>query len=401
MDTVTSGADCLKMTLQNRYDAILMDHLMPEMDGIECLHAIRSQTGGINQATPVIVLTANAGGEYQSLYKREGFDDYLIKPVVGTQLEAMLIKHLPKEVVSLTGDGASVGVIESPIRAYKKKMAVMITTESVCDLPKDMKEKNHIAVIPYRVVTEKGEFLDGIETESDGIMSYMSEKGGIARSEEPSVAEYEEFFAEQLTKAQYIIHLSVAKNTSKGYANALEASKAFDNVTVLDSGHLSSGMGLMAMQAAEYAADGMSAEDITNEIKSMKERVRTSFVMGSTEYMARTGRLSQNISALCQALMLHPVLVLKNSKIGVGIVRMGTRERTRRKYISSTLKYSGTIDTSILFITYAGMSKRDLDSVIEQIQSRVQFQQIICQKASPAVSTNCGPGTFGLLFMTK
>ena len=74
VDTAASGAECLKKTLQNRYDVILMDHLMPEMDGIECLHAIRTQIGGLNQSIPVVILTANAGGENQALYRKEGFD---------------------------------------------------------------------------------------------------------------------------------------------------------------------------------------------------------------------------------------------------------------------------------------------------------------------------------------
>ncbi len=63
------------------------------------------------------------------------------------------------------------------------------------------------------------------------------------------VSDYEEFFAEQLTKAQSVVHISMAESVSPGFANALEASKAFDNVMVIDSGQLSSGMGLMVLYA--------------------------------------------------------------------------------------------------------------------------------------------------------
>ena len=58
------------------------------------------------------------------------------------------------------------------------------------------------------------------------------------------VVDYERFFAEKLTEAQYVIHITMSKNVSQGYQNALEAAKSFENVTVVDSGHLSSGMGL-------------------------------------------------------------------------------------------------------------------------------------------------------------
>ena len=400
MDAVRSGATCLEMTLHNRYDVILMDHLMPEMDGIQCLHAIRLQTGGLNQNTPTVVLTANAGEEYRRLYREAGFAGYLLKPISGKQLEAEVLRHLPQKLVT-AAQTAAVGVVEGPVLTYQRRVPIMISTDSVCDLPREMVEKYQVPVMPYFVHTEDGEFLDGIEAETDGILSYMRDKGKQAKSEAPSVGAYELFFADQLTRAQYIIHITMAQKVSEGYANAQEAAKAFDNVVVIDSGHLSSGMGLMVLQAAKAAQNGLNTDEILSLIDSLKPRIRTSFVMDSTEYLARSGRIGSKISAACKALMLHPVLELKNSGMKVGSILMGAKERIQGKYIASMLKNKKAIDTDILFITYAGMTRSELASIEEQVKKKVEFQQIILQKASPAISTNCGPGSFGLLFMMK
>ena len=401
IDTVTSGAECLKKILQNRYDVIFMDHLMPEMDGIECLHAIRNQTGGLNRNTPVVVLTANAGGEERALYRREGFDGYLLKPVSGIQLETELLRHLPQNLVSLMNTEGFAGVVEAPVLARRKKMPILISTDSTSDLPKHLLEKYQIAVMPFRVCTEGGEFLDGIEAETEGILSYMNEQGKSAQSEPPDVKDYEEFFAEQLTKAQYIIHISIAKHVSKGYERALEASKAFDNVLVVDSGHLSSGMGLMVLCAAEYATEGMDAEVIVRELKSLRKQVRTSFIVSNTEYLARSGRISENVNKLCQALMLHPVITLKKSSMKVGAIHVGRRHHVWKKYIFSALSTLHEMDKKTLFITYAGLTNEELKEIERMVKSKVSFENIIYQKASPAISTNCGPGTFGLLFLLK
>ncbi|MCR5178880.1 MAG: response regulator [Lachnospiraceae bacterium] len=102
-DTAMSGADALKMTKKKHYDVILMDHLMPVMSGIECLSAIRSQEDGLNTDVPVVVLTANADGENRELYKKSGFDGYLVKPVTGKQLEEMLMKHIPAKKLGRPG----------------------------------------------------------------------------------------------------------------------------------------------------------------------------------------------------------------------------------------------------------------------------------------------------------
>lgn len=401
IDTVLGGKKCLRETLKNRYDVIFMDHLMPEMDGIECMHEVRKQVGGLNQNTPIVVLTANAGGENQALYRREGFDGYLLKPVTGAQLESELLRHLPRELVNMMKKSDSVGVVESPILEHREKRMVMISADSVCDLPREMVERHNISIMPYRVVTEGGVFLDGVETETDGVLSYLEERNKRVSSEAPTVADYEEFFAEQLTKSQYIIHITMAKGVGLGYRNAKEASKTFDNVFVVNSGQLSSGMGLLVLRAAELAYDGMTADAIVNEIEKIKLKVKTSFIVNKTEYLARGGRISAKIDSICQAFMIHPVIVLKDNYMKVGAVRIGTRDSAWEKYIASILRSMDKVDKRILFITYAGLSFQELEKIEEQVTSKYSFEQVIIQKASPAISANCGPGSFGLLFMLK
>lgn len=398
-ETACSGAECLQKTLHNRYDVILMDHLMPEMDGVACLHEIRMQAGGMNQETPVVVLTANADGENQRLYKREGFDGYLTKPVTGGQLEAELLKHLPREIVNLADRKDSFGVMQTPfVERTKKKELLLISTDSVADLPKEMTDKHRIAVMPYRVVTEGGEFIDGLETGTDGVLSYIR-SGREAHSKSPSVAEYEAFFAEQLTKAQSVIHLTMSGKVSKGYENALVASESFDNVEVIDTGHLSSGMGIIVLQAAAYAASDMSKEDVIEKIRQISFQIRTSFIVDDTEYLLRAGRISPRVNAICKAFMVHPVLVLKNSKMLVGAIMIGTQKTVWRKYIESVLKNVGRIDKRLLFITHAGLSNEELQEIERMVREKIDFDEIIYQKASPAISINCGTGAFGLLFM--
>ena len=133
----------------------------------------------------------------------------------------------------------------------------------------------------------------------------------------------------------------------------------------------------------------------------MKERARTSFVMESTEYLWRSGRISSRVHAVCKTCMLHPVIVLKKSSMTVGAIHIGMRKAVWRKYIRQTLKAPGRINRRLLFITYSGLLPGELDEIAAQVRQLVPFENVIYQKASPAISTNCGPGTFGLLFLEK
>ena len=98
MTTCMSGKECLSLMQKEHYDVILLDHMMPEMDGIETLKASKEMEGNLCMNTPVIALTANAMAGVREKYLAEGFDDYLSKPVKGKALEDMLKKYIPAEL---------------------------------------------------------------------------------------------------------------------------------------------------------------------------------------------------------------------------------------------------------------------------------------------------------------
>ncbi len=399
IDTASSGAECLKLTQSKHYDGILMDHLMPGMDGIECLHAIRAQPTGMCREVPVVALTANAGSDNQLLYKKEGFNGYLAKPVSGALLEAAVMKLLPKEMVLLSEEISESEVgREVLVFDQRKRVPLMVTTDSVCDLPEELLEKLGISVHPYFVCTEHGRFLDGKELETDDLLDYLY-RGKRGASKAPDVTDYENFFAEKLTEAQNIIHIAMAKNSSEGYRHACEAAKSFENVTVVDSGHLSSGMGLAALYAAHMAAQNASAEEIVHTVETLKKRIQTSFIVNSTQMLYRGGRIPKEIHILCNTLLLHPVIVLRKSKMTVGGIRMGDFAHVSKSYIRSVLKDAKNIDRRILFLTYAGMDEKSLAQIQEMVRQYCPFEKIYLQKASSAIASNCGAGSFGLLYM--
>ena len=97
IDTAFGGRQCLELCEKNKYDIIFLDHMMPEMDGVECYHQLKNIPDCLNADTPVIMLTANAISGMRDSYLQEGFTDYLSKPFQGKELEEMIRKYLPKE----------------------------------------------------------------------------------------------------------------------------------------------------------------------------------------------------------------------------------------------------------------------------------------------------------------
>lgn len=401
LDTALSAVDCLRLTQIQHYDAILMDHLMPEMDGIECLHALRTQPAGLCQDVPVIALTANAGSDNQLLYRKEGFSGYLAKPVSGALLEAAVLSILPKELVKLneTTNPSDIGK-DVLIFEQAKRVSLMVTTDSVCDLPEALKKEFNIHVCPYYVCTDQGRFLDELELKSDDLLSHIT-AGKNGFSQPPDVDDYEKFFAERLTEAQNVIHISMARHASQGYFNALEAAKSFENVTVLDSGHLSSSMGLAVLYAAYKAENHASKDEIIQTVARLRRFISSAFIIDNTHFMCQSGKLSKRVQVLCDALLLHPIIVLRNSKMVVGGAEIGGFARAARHYVRRVFINTRNIDRRILFITYAGMDTQKLKYIQDLVQQYCPFERVYVQRASSAIASNCGPGSFGLLFMKK
>ena len=102
--TAISGKECLSRIAQEHYDIIFLDHMMPEMDGIETLQRAKALPNSQCPHTPYIALTANAVSGVKEMFLEKGFDDYLSKPVDGKTLERMVQKYLPAEKINPTGN---------------------------------------------------------------------------------------------------------------------------------------------------------------------------------------------------------------------------------------------------------------------------------------------------------
>lgn len=403
IDTVRSGEEALKKTQNIEYNVIFMDHLMPEMDGIECKKRIKNQTGGGSRDSKIVILTANAGEENRDLYAKESFDGYLVKPVSGEELESELLRQLPKELVKVMGgDGEIIEETISWMHGNQKRKMVAISTESVADLPREVIEEHGISILPHMVRTEEGTFKDGLEIDTAGVVKYMEETTNKIKPMVPDAKDHESFFARQLSYANNVIHITISsKIGNSGYPNACEASKAFDNVFVYDSGHLSSAQGLMVLEACRMAESGMSPKHIMEELSDIKQKIHTSFIVDNLDYLSRAGQVNARTANIVKSLMGRPVLVLKKGRMKLGKLYFGSSKTAWKYYINACLSSSSRIDNRMLFVTYVGLNKKDMDWIKEYVEKKMKFDEIIFQQACASIAVNCGPGTFGLLFREK
>ena len=278
-----------------------------------------------------------------------------------------------------------------------------IVAECLCDLPKDMLRRYDVDNIYFLIETDTGSFTDTDEISVENVLSYMDESDGKIISYAPHADVYKRKFEEKLKTYDEVIFVGISSHMSHscetaGTAAALMGDKK-DRVHIFDTEHLSSGLGFFVLKAAEMADFGFTAAEILPELEAMKSRVSTTFIAPSADYLYRNGYVSSFVQKLCRSLNIHPVLKMKNGKLGVKSVVIGSYEAAGRYYIRSILKKSDIIDKKTAFITHVGCNVKKIRSIQAETENYCRFDKLYTTTASATISANCGKGTFGVIFV--
>lgn len=400
IDTAASGTECLEKTRQKYYHIILMDYMMPGMDGAETLKELRRQENGLCRESPVLLLTANVLSGARQMCDDFGFNGYLEKPIQAAKLEEEILRFLPDDIVeyrmSQMEDWSDGNTVKQVFGHRRKKN--YITADCVCDLPEDMLEKYDIRLMNFYIRTDKARFVDTREIDSDNLERYLTEPNNGVRSECASVEEYEEFFGEVLAEADHVIHISMAAYVGDGYERAQMAARGFDHVHVIDSGQISGGAGLIVLYAAKLAASGYHTKEICEQVEKMKNCIRNRVIMPSVRHLYQNNRTSAMVARLCEMFHLHPVLTLRQSRVRVIGARRGQLEGAWKRHIRSHLMRKWRIGKDVVFITYAGCSVEQLEMARAEILKQIPFEKVILQKASFSNACNVGLGAIGIAY---
>lgn len=402
VDVANSGEECLEKTLNKYYHVVLMDYMMPEMDGVETLKQLRRQENGLCRESAVIVLTANTMADARKLCEDYDFDGYLEKPIQGSRMEAAILRFLPEEILEYREgeellDHTESDVQRSPVR---KRRRICITTDCTSDISDELLEKYDIRVMYLYIETDKGRFADTREIDSDSLSQYLLREDHVF-SRAVSVTEYEQFFADVLIYADNVVHISMASNLGDSCRTAMKAAAGFDHVHIIDSGQISGGAGLVTLYAARMAQGGYKAEEICEEMERMKKNVDTKFFLLDSQMFYQNGYMGKLTNGICGMFGLHPVLGMKQSRFAIAGFEAGRLENGWKRFIRRLLFPKRSVNTDVVYITHVGCTVRQLEFVKAELAKRVAFERVIVQKASFSNACNVGMGTIGISYYKR
>lgn len=280
-------------------------------------------------------------------------------------------------------------------------MRYQITSDSTCDLSPEQLEKYNIQLLSLYVDMDGRTLRDGVDVKPDDIYAHVAAGGGLPKTAAVNMADYVRAFTELSAKNDFVIHVCISLDFSCCYQNAKLAAADFDNVYVVDSRNLSTGHGLVVLEAERMAREGMEPEAIVAALEALTGRVEASFILDRLDYMKMGGRCSAVTLLGANLLRLRPCIEVRDGKMGVGKKYRGSFEKCLVQYITDKLSGRTDLELRRVFITHSGLPEQTVQKAVETVQSLQKFEEIDVTRAGCTVSSHCGPGTIGVLFIRK
>ncbi len=280
---------------------------------------------------------------------------------------------------------------------------VKITVDSTCDMTPELCKQYGVTVIPLNILLGAQSYDDGIDVTPDDIFAYYERTGTTAKTAAVAPHTYLSLF-ERYTKDGYeVVHLGFSSKLSSSFQNAMIAAGEWEGVYPVDTKSLCTGMALLVIKACEMRDAGLPAEEIANQISYLRQKVHTTFILNTLDYLSRGGRCSAVTAFGANILGIKPSIEMVDGALEVGKKYRGKIEAVYGQYIRDQLVHPETLDLDRAFLSHSGggISAETLQAMKQEILKCAPFKEVIITRAGCTISAHCGPKTATVMYMTK
>ncbi len=280
---------------------------------------------------------------------------------------------------------------------------IRIVADSTCDLSQELIEKYQISIIPLCITLGNETYLDGVDITPEEIYKWSDEHKTTPKTSAVPFDKVEEILKPMVEAGEDIIFIGISEEMSStcNRIRIFGEDEEYDRLFVVNSKNLSTGIGLQVLRAAELRDAGKTAEEIVAELEGSRDRVRASFVVDTTVFLARGGRCTAVESFVASALMLHPEIVVRDGKMGAGRKVRGKTAMAVNAYVEGLMPTIKNAEPHRVFVTHSGSDREIIESVKAKLEALNLFDEILETQAGGVISSHCGPNTLGVLFYEK
>lgn len=275
-------------------------------------------------------------------------------------------------------------------------MKIALSTESTCDLPKELLEKYNISTLPYCVILGE-EIVEDDETVPEKIYDFVEKTKKLPKTSAINEESYSEYFKKLLKKNDAVIHITLSSGLSSSNSHAVSAAENLENVYVIDSKSLSTGIALLCVYARELIDEGNTPEVVVQKVSARIPYIQASFVVERLDYLYKGGRCSRLALFGANLLKIRPQIIVKDGVMSPAKKFRGKMDSVISKYCEETLAEFNTPDKSIVFVTHTSATPEMVENAISAVKN-AGFKNVYDTVAGGTITSHCGEHVLGILY---
>lgn len=275
---------------------------------------------------------------------------------------------------------------------------INILTDSCADLSQPLLDAHKLKAIPLHVLVDGKDYYDN-EVSIFDLFSSVEKTGETPKTAAPSVKEFIDFFDQK----EPLIYIGLSSQLSATMQNANLAGQqlAKDDLYIIDSLNLSTGIGLLVLKACDFKQQGMQPKQIVDAIASTRSKIKTAFVIDTMDYLHKGGRCTALQAIVGSVLKIRPIIhVRQDGTLGVLDKVRGSRKKALDTLLQNFTNDLPEIDLRRVFVTHTGCDE-DANYLAESLRVIAPIEEIIITLAGATIASHCGPNTIGILYLTK
>lgn len=277
---------------------------------------------------------------------------------------------------------------------------IRIITDSTCDLSKVEQEKLGITVVPMQVLFGTTQYRDGVDLTTEAFYQKLETEKELPTTTQINPDTFKQVFETYLNQGDEVIAILLSSQLSGTYQSAVIAKEMLETnqIHLIDSQNVTLGLALIVREAVKLRDQGLSAEEIVNQVEQLKGQVRVAAIVDTLKYLQKGGRVSAASAVVGTALGIKPIVQVKD-----GIVQMLGKERGQKKmykFISNYLEEQ-QIDTQYSVVFAYAMSDESLIPFKEMIKDQYDIKESCTIGIGSTVGVHVGPGAIGIAFVAK
>ncbi|HML99990.1 MAG TPA: DegV family protein [Bacilli bacterium] len=280
---------------------------------------------------------------------------------------------------------------------------IKIITDSTCDIPPELIQKYDITIVPLYVSFGEETFADGVEITVPELFAKEKATGIMPKTSATGPEIFNQVFKKYIDEDYDIFYTGIGSGFSSTFQSATIARQEFTEgrIALVDSKNLSSGSGLLTLEAVRLREEGKTLSEIASSVEELVPNVRAQFIVDNLDYLYKGGRLSGAKFFFGRMLRAHPFIVVNDGKMDVAATPKGKIIRALdhqldifKKHLAEGIRPERVIITSVV-------AEEAEKYYFEELSKLVDPKTIVCSKAGSVIASHCGVGTIGILYIRK